>query len=387
MQIFFSVGEPSGDQHAAHLIEELRRRRPDLECVGFGGPLMQRAGCQLHYPLTNLAVMGLVRVLPLLWTFYKLVRQAARVFRESPPDVVVLVDFPGFNWWIARKARSAGIPVIYYLPPQLWAWAPWRIRRMRKYVDHVLCGLSFEQQWYAERGVPAEFVGHPFFDEVAGHRLDEEFAAAWSSEREFNIGILPGSRNQEVARNFPVMLEIAQQIAAKHRHVRFLVACYREGHRDYCSRELQSRGGNLPVHLFVGKTPEIIELSQCCLMVSGSVSLEMLARTRPAVVLYCCSWLMYAAARLLLTVNSITLPNLMCGRKVLPEFAFAGRGRRERQIIFGTLSGWISDRHLLELSRQELADVRKQHVHTGATARAAESILGRLPARRLAKAA
>ena len=162
MHIFFSVGEPSGDQHAAHLIHELKGRRADIEISGYGGPAMEQAGCRLRFQLTDLAVMGFLRVIPLLWKFYSLVKQAERVFRESPPDAVVLVDFPGFNWWIARKAKAAGIPVFYYMPPQLWAWAAWRIKRVKRFVDHVLCALPFEYAWYAERGVNAHYVAIRF---------------------------------------------------------------------------------------------------------------------------------------------------------------------------------------------------------------------------------
>ena len=122
MRVFFSVGEPSGDQHAAHLIAELRRRVPGVEAVGFGGPLMEQAGARLLFRMTDLAVMGIFRVIPMLLTFWRLHRQAKRSFDESRPDAVVLVDFPGFNWHVARAAKKRGIPVFYYMPPQLWAW-------------------------------------------------------------------------------------------------------------------------------------------------------------------------------------------------------------------------------------------------------------------------
>src|SRR3954470_18114893 len=126
MKIFFSVGEPSGDLHGANLIRELRRRRPDCECVGYGGPRMAAAGCDLHEDLTKLAVMWFLRVLINIHKFLALASRADRYFRHHRPDAVVLIDYPGFNWWIARRAKAHGIPVFYYGVPQMWAWAGWR---------------------------------------------------------------------------------------------------------------------------------------------------------------------------------------------------------------------------------------------------------------------
>jgi lipid A disaccharide synthetase len=175
LKIFFSVGEPSGDLHGANLIRQLRARCPQIEIVGYGGPQMAAAGCALHEDLTALAVMWFARVFANLKTFLGLLSRAKRYFREERPDAVVMIDYPGFNWWIARHAKAAGIPVFYYIPPQIWAWATWRVKKMRKFVDHVLCSLPFEKQWYNERGCDATFVGHPFFDEVRRLDLDEEF--------------------------------------------------------------------------------------------------------------------------------------------------------------------------------------------------------------------
>jgi lipid-A-disaccharide synthase len=387
MRIFFSVGEPSGDQHAARLIRALKRRRPDLAVSGFGGPKMAEAGCELNFPLTDLAVVGLFRVLPMLLKFYRLVKRAEQLFKDDRPDAVVLVDFPGFNWWIARKAKAAGIPVFYYLPPQLWGWLPWRVRKMRKFVDHILCGLSFEPKWYADRGIEAEYVGHPFFDEVAENRLDDTFCRQAHIDYRRIVGILPGSRNHEVEANFPLQIGVMEQVAARHPDVQFLVACYRERHLERCRQLLAARPRSLPVELLVGRTPEIIEVSDCCVMVSGSVSLEMLARTKPAVVHYRASPLTYALVRPLVSVNSITLPNLIAGRRILPEWLVVLRPDRTVRAMAAVVNDWIASPFQLAQVARDLRQLRQEIGQPGATGRTADRILGHLVSLERAQAA
>jgi len=387
MHIFFSVGEPSGDQHAAHLIGALRRRRPDLEFSGYGGPQMRQAGCRLDCELTQLAVMGIFQVIPLLWTFFKLIGQAERLFRETRPDAVVLVDFPGFNWWIARKAKAAGIPVFYYLPPQLWAWASWRVRRMRKFVDHILCGLPFEPDWYAERGLSAEYVGHPFFDEAADYKLDQPFCRQWFACDRPIVGILPGSRNHEIEMNFPLQIRIMKRVAAKYPHVQFLIACYKQRHLQRCRELLESHGGNLPVELFLGRTPEIVEVASCCVMVSGSVSLEMLVRGKPAVVVYRVGLMTYALFRMVVRVKSITLPNLIARQKLLPEWCVVFRPERDVRAMSAVIEEWLGSPIKLAQAARELCTLREEIVKVGATARTADRILGHLPPLTLSRAA
>jgi lipid-A-disaccharide synthase len=378
MHIFFSVGEPSGDQHAAHLIQALKRRRPDLVASGYGGPLMRDAGCRLDCELTNFAVMGVLQVIPLLWSFYKFVRRAKQIFRESRPDAVVLVDFPGFNWWIARKAKAAGIPVFYYLPPQLWAWGGWRVRRMRKFVDHILCGLPFEPEWYAERGLKAEYVGHPFFDEIAEYPLNKEFCDRWSVDDGPIVGILPGSRHHEVENCFPLQIRMMRRLAEKYPHVRFLVACYKERHRKRCAELLESSGVSLPVELCLGRTPEIIECSSCCVMVSGSVSLEMLARAKPAAVVFRVSRLTYLMYLPLVKVTSITLPNLIARQRILPEFLVVSRPEREVRAMTAVVDEWLGNPLSLARTARELSTLRDEMMKVGATGRTAEYILSHM---------
>jgi lipid-A-disaccharide synthase len=382
MHLFFSVGEPSGDQHAAQLLRALRNRVVDLRCTGFGGPLMEQAGFENLYRLTDLAVMGIGGAIPVVGTFYKQYRRAKEFLSLRRPDAVVLVDCPGFNWWIASAAKELGIRTLYYLPPQLWAWAPWRIRKVRKWVDVILAALPFEAEWYRARGIDVEYVGHPFFDEVAEHKLDQAFLdrCRWGEHGHVvrTVGILPGSRRAEVERNFPVMLQAMQRLTRKHSEVRFRVACYQESQRDFCRRQLVGEFARIPIDLHVGRTPEIIEAAECCLMASGSVSLEMLARTTPAVVQYRVGPLTGLVGKALVRCPHISLPNLIAGREVMPEHIFVARPEFHARAIAAQLDTWLTDRFHLERARTELQKVKEQVVHTGGIAQAAEMILRRL---------
>ena len=375
MHVFFSVGEPSGDQHAAHLIRELNRRQPGLRFSGLGGPEMEKAGCQLQFPLTTMAVMGFFAVLPMIWKFYKVVKLAEKYLERHRPDVVVLVDFPGFNWWIARKAKKFGIPVIYYMPPQLWAWGSWRIKRVRKYVDLVLSGLNFETDWYAKQGIPVMYVGHPFFDEVAERTLDDSFCREWSTDETRTVAILPGSRKMEVLRCWPVLLSIIQQLHNRFPRVNFLVANYKDVQRQYCISEYEKLQQTLPVSFFVGKTPEIIEVADCSVMVSGSVSLEMLARRTPFVALYRASWATYIIGSIIITCKYWSLPNLIAGRMIMPERFNCGNPQPVIDTIVSDISKWLESPDALADARMELDRLRRQIHSTGATKRTAEVIL------------
>jgi len=153
MRIFLSAGEPSGDLHGSHLARALRQAHPGVDCVGFGGERMEAAGCRLLYPLCRHALMGFVRVFAHLAALARLLRQADAFFEEQRPDAVVLIDFPGFHWWLARRAKAHGIPVFYFVPPQLWAWAGWRVKKVKRTVDLWLCSLPFEPTWSRARGV------------------------------------------------------------------------------------------------------------------------------------------------------------------------------------------------------------------------------------------
>jgi len=380
MHLFLSVGEPSGDLHAAKLVNELRRRVPGFRSSGLGGPQMEQAGCQVHYRLTDLAVMGLFAVLPLLGRFIGLVRQVGRWLDEDRPDAVLLVDFPGFNWWVARAARRRGIPVIYMMPPQIWAWGGWRIHKMRRLVQLALCPLEFEQEWYTERQVRARLIGHPFFDEVAQRPLDADFVARQRADSNGQplVAILPGSRTQEVLANFPVQLEVMDRLHRKFPQARFLVASYKDRQRELCERILAERSANLPLEFHVGKVGEILQLGQVCLMVSGSVSLEVLARRVPAVVLYRVGWVNWILGRMLIRCQFISLPNLIAKKKIFPEYVLRSIDPAVVDQMTADLAGWMADPAARARQQAEITALADRLAAPGATHRAASALIEEL---------
>lgn len=382
MKIFFSAGEPSGDQHAARLIRELQTRQPGFVAEGFGGPSMRDAGCDLHFELTDLAVMGFLRVVPLLAKFRRLVKQAEAHFDTNPPDAVVLVDFPGFNWWIARAAKTRGIPVYYYLPPQLWGWAPWRIKRVRKWVDHVICALPFEYDWYSSRGVKTIWVGHPFFDQVAERRMDTATMQQMRGPKgQTVVSLLPGSRNHEIEKNWPVMMEVVRRVSETVPAARWIVGSYKPTQMQRC-QELQSAAGvTAPLEYFVDKTPEAIESADCCFMVSGSISLELLSRRKPGVVLYRVPTIGRFFSRFLMMCRFITLTNLIADDEVMPEFISNGDPEPDMQKMTAVLTEWLQKPETLAARKAIISRLADQATNIGATQRTAEFLLTQLAAK------
>jgi lipid-A-disaccharide synthase len=374
MRIFFSVGEPSGDVHGANLIRALHRHRPDVDYVGFGGNLMASAGCDLLFPLCDHAVMGFSRVLAALPKFMGFLSQADRYFRHQRPDAVVLIDYPGFNWWVARRAHFHGIPVFYFVPPQIWAWASWRVNKMRRFVDHVLCSLPFEEPWYRERGVNAEYVGHPFFDELPRQQLDAGFLDLLRRQDGTVIGILPGSRTQEVERNFPTQLRAAAAIHAARPDTRFVVACHKESQQKMAD-EMRRAHAELPIQTFVHKTPEIMEASKACIAVSGSVSLELLYRAKPTVIVYRTNRMLETFIRPLITTKYVTLVNLLADKMIYPEFVTR---HCEAAGISETILHWLNDAKAYAGVCRELLALRERTARPGACDRAARRIVDAL---------
>jgi lipid-A-disaccharide synthase len=370
MKLFISAGEPSGDLHGANLVRCLRARQPDVQIRGFGGPRMRAAGVTLDYPLTDLAVMGVSRVLRHIPTFFRLANAAETHFRANRPDAVVLIDYPGFNFQLGKRAHAYGIPVYYFVPPQLWAWRRGRVRQLRKWCTRVFTALPFEDQWYRKQGVRTEYTGHPYFDELAAQQLDPHFMTLQQNTTGRVVGLLPGSRDQEVSSNFSMMLRAAKQISSVCPDVRFMVAAYHERHGRMIRHAIQ--GVDIPIQVEVGRTPEIIQLSTACIAVSGSVSLELMYRAKPTVIVYRMAPVSLWLARRLVKLRYFTLVNLLAEKELYPEIATSTdqSARIARHII-----DWLTQPDHASRVVSELTRLRDQVAQPGACVHAACSLL------------
>jgi lipid-A-disaccharide synthase len=301
----------------------------------------------------------------------------------------VLIDYPGFNWWIARRAKAHGIPVFYYTPPQVWAWAQWRVKKMRRLVDHVLCALPFEAKWFREKGCNATFVGHPFFDEVAHQQVDTAFVERMRGGPGPLVAILPGSRTQEVVSNLEWFLKAAEQVRAAVPDARFAIASFKPQQAEIARRQVAQSG--LPIEVFVGRTPELIRAATCCMAVSGSVSLELLAQAKPTVILYWISRGAYRVQSHFRKVKYITLVNLLVTDDLFPKDVTPydpGQADAER-VLYPEYLTWEDKtpqiaRHVVQwltapaeraALEDRLVQLREQVGHGGASRHAAEYIL------------
>lgn len=436
-RIFFSVGEPSGDLHGGNLIRQLKSYDEPIECVGYGGPKMVAQGLDQHYDLTRHAVMMLFTIIKKLRFFFSLVDQAEEYFTQNKVDAVVLIDYPGFNWHIAKRAKKHGIPVFYYGVPQIWAWAPWRIKKVRRTVDHVLCKLPFEKEWFEKRGCKATYVGHPFFDQLVNQEYDSSFMKAFRPEqseehrelapltdlssrlpvkdiRETNeknriqlrlqssksaegspspvLLLLPGSRDREVKANLPEMIRAAERCQRRVPNLRVAIGNFKQEHCS-AAKEMLSES-KLNAELYVERTPELMKSADVCIACSGSVSLELMYHRLPTIIVYKIGRLAKVLEGVLIRARFITLVNLLKAPKItrdgmrtydpdaigaetvpMPEYL----STRDKSVpIAERAVRWLTDPDARREAVASLDEMATEFGKPGASCRAADYIASRI---------
>jgi len=308
--VFLAAGELSGDAYGGELAAALRRRRPELELIGVGGPNMAAAGVELIAGLDDLAVMGFAEVVPRLAYFWKLERRIRSLLSAGRVGLLVPIDFPGLNLRLARAARGAGVPVLYYVAPKVWAWQERRVRTLADSTNRVAAILPFEGDWLARRGVPATWVGHPLVDRPAPPARGA-FCRDWGLDpkRTF-LALLPGSRRQEVERHLDLFAAAARLVQASRPEVLPVVA------RAPSLPAPLYQGAGLPV---VTGTRALLAHARAALVKSGTATLEAALAATPMTVAYRTSPLTWAVARRVVRVPHVALPNLVAGERIVPE--------------------------------------------------------------------
>jgi lipid-A-disaccharide synthase len=330
--IFISAGEASGEHYGALIVSALRERLAaagqSAQIFGMGGARMEEAGLERIVRAEEMAVMGLTEVLRHLPHIYGEYRKLKRAIRERRPQVAILIDFPGFHFVLAKFLHEQGIPVVYFVSPQLWAWKQGRIRKVRKYVDRMLCIFPFEEIWYRERGVEAEFVGHPLAEMPLPAISREQFAGENGLDPARTwIGLLPGSRRKEIFSLLPEMLGAAvllyHDYCLEHgnpepQFILPLAPTLSESQRMAVAEIVEREQQNLTIRL-VDDARATLHHAHVSVVASGTATLEAALIGNPFVVVYRVSPLTYAIAKRVVKVTNVAMVNLIAGKRVVPE--------------------------------------------------------------------
>lgn len=369
MRVMMIAGEPSGDLHGAGVVGELKRTDPAIEIYGIGGDKMQAAGMQLVYHIRELSVMGFVEVIRHLPLLRSVKHSLGAMLRVRKPDVVVLIDYPGFNLRFARLVAGYGIPVLYYISPQVWAWNPGRVKKMRGIIRKMLVVFPFEVDIYRKQGIDVEFVGHPLLDEV-----DEPLDRAAFCKRfgldttKLIVALLPGSRSQEIQELFLGMLAA---VRSARESVEFQVVVGVAPTLDI--QILKSFiGEDSSITLIRHATHDVMKNADLAVVTSGTATLETGLFRTPMIVVYKTSWITYLIGRLLVRIKNIGLVNIVAGETIVPELvqSSANPRRMSEEIL-----RFLGNSELRSQTRDRLAVIRSLLGAPGAARLVARAIV------------
>lgn len=361
-RIFFSAGESSGDIHGANLIRALREADSQVACEGIGGRRMADAGMDLLHDVAGRGIMGFTEVAKSFGWIRRVFLDTVARLEQTRPDCLVVIDYPGFNIRLAQKARALKIPVVYYISPQVWAWKKGRIHTIAKSANKMLVILPFEEALYRAVGMDCAYVGHPLLDQVARFEPKGLFAG------DFVIGLLPGSRAQEIDRLMGAMIEVARGIRVQYPQARFVVPCVDAEREEQIHRMTQG----FDIETVVGKSYEVLSAARFCLVASGTATLETAIFGVPMAIVYRTTPVNYWIARHVVKIKLIGLVNILAGREVVPEFI---QHDANAAAMLPHVLELIADTPRRAQMKADLDEVREGLGRPGASDRAAREIL------------
>jgi lipid-A-disaccharide synthase len=372
------AGEASGDLHAADLVAALRLHLPDVQLFGIGGERLREAGMATVADAGEVTIVGITEVFGHLRVLLRAYRSLARRLKDDPPDLCVLVDFPDFNLRLAKLAKRAGVPVLYYIGPQVWAWRRGRVRKIARRVDRLAVVFPFEPALYASRLPGVEFVGHPLLDRVRVTRGREETLRTHGLDpARRTVVLLPGSRPSEIAAMLPRLLE-AIRLLGDAGGVQFALALAHTLSRDEMLARVRAAGTDVPV--IGGDTYNLVAAADLALVTSGTATLECALLERPMVIVYRLAPLSYGLARVLVRgVRFVGMPNIVAGREVVPELL---QGHATGPRIAAAAQAILDDPRRHAEIVEDLRAVRQRLGRGGAAGRAAAIALEMLGDRR-----
>ena len=368
MKLYVVAGEASGDARGAELMRALRERIPDVNFIGAGGREMRQFGGEHIFDWADEAVVGLWDVLKNYGYFRRQLHRMLAEIEQTKPDALVTIDYPGFNMRLAKaaKARMPGLRTIHYVSPQVWAWHRGRIPKMAKFLDLMLCLFPFELPLYAGAGLPAVCVGHPLLDSLAGKKKEQ-------TRDQSLIALLPGSRDKEVRKIFPIMVEAAARLKESRPSLRFEAAAASEalaiGMRSILLAH--ERDGNSFI-VTLGSAHDLMQRAGAGMVCSGTATLESAFFGLPMVILYKVAWLTWAVGRRLVKIPWIGLPNVLAGREIVREFL---QYEAKPEAIAGEIRRLLEDSSAREFQQRAQAEVIASLGERGAARRAAEAIV------------
>ncbi|MEW6089144.1 MAG: lipid-A-disaccharide synthase [bacterium] len=373
-KILIVTGEASGDLHGGLLTGELKKLNPDLEIFAVGSKKMEAEGAKIIFESTQLAIFGFTEIFSRLNLIKKAFDIIKKFVYSERPSLVILIDYPGFNIRLAHFLNNQRIPVVYYISPQIWAWNSGRINVLKKLIKKIIVILPFEEDIYKKAGINAEFVGHPLLDLVKPGFSKEEIMKKFGfNENAPVIGLLPGSRPEEVNNLLPVMADVCKRLKNNMPAIQFFI-CW-ANNLDIKVIEKNLKKADFPVSIICGWNYELISVSDIVMVASGTATLETAILKTPMVILGKISFFSSILARILIKIPYLGLPNILAGKMIVPEFL---QGNARAGKIYPAVWELIQNKNKHEEMKENLISIYKKLGDPGAAKRAALSILKEL---------